>query len=128
MRKIEQQMCSAISNSKCWQSGNTSVNTVDDISKVYLHGNLIAIVESESVTIMHAGWKTNTTKSRLNALCESFCMPGEGVYQSDYVWYVRKFVGKENGEGVYESIDFNDGYYQFTNDNELLNMTMPVTP
>lgn len=29
------------------------------------------------------GWQTNTTKQRLNAL-----LPGNNIYQKDFVWYV----------------------------------------
>ena len=45
MRKIEQQMCAAISGNKNWSSGNTQVVTNDGVSTVYLHGNKIAIVD-----------------------------------------------------------------------------------
>ena len=38
-------MCAAIQSNKNWTSGNTSVITEDNISKVYLHGNHIATIE-----------------------------------------------------------------------------------
>ena len=112
MRKIEQQMCDAISNNKNWKSGNTSVHFSEEYgsSTVYLHDNLIAIVSDNDVEIFDGGWQTNTTKSRLNAICSEFCVDGEGVFQKDFQWYVRKFVGAINGQKVFKTEDFVSGY------------------
>ena len=111
MRKIEQQMCAAIKADKNWSSGNTQVVTNDGVSTVYLHGNKIAIVDDTSLTIFDGGWQSNTTKSRLNALCSEFCIAGEGVFQKDFLWYVRKFVGTSSVTGnVYNVEDFCSGY------------------
>ena len=112
MRKIEQQMCAAISANKNWKSGNTSVHFSEEYgtSTVYLHDNLIAIVSDNDVEIFDGGWQTNTTKSRLNAICSEFCVDGEGVFQKDFQWYVRKFVGAINGQKVFKTEDFVSGY------------------
>jgi len=110
MRKIEQQMCAAIQANKNWSSGNTQVVTNDGVSIVYLHGNKIAMVDDTTMTIFDGGWQSNTTKSRLNALCTEFCIAGEGVFQKDFLWYVRKFVGCVNGQNVYKTEDFESGY------------------
>ena len=110
MRKIEHQMCQAVQHNKNWTSGNTSVITEDKVSKVYLHGNHIATIDEDTMTIYDGGWQSNTTKSRLNALCDSFCVPGEGVFQSDFVWYVRLFVGALNGQKVFKTVEFENGY------------------
>ena len=45
MRKIESQMIAAVKGNINWSKDNTSVVFEDDISKVYLHGNLIAEVD-----------------------------------------------------------------------------------
>tara|TARA_B100002019_G_scaffold3412_1_gene2825 strand:- start:9534 stop:9956 length:423 start_codon:yes stop_codon:yes gene_type:complete len=112
MRKIEKQMCAAIKNNETWKSGNTSVhfNAEYGTTTVYLHDNLIAIVSDNDVEIFDGGWQTNTTKSRLNAICSEFCMAGEGVFQKDFTWYVRQFVGKINGEDVFQNNLFRTGY------------------
>ena len=110
MRKIEQLMCNAIQSNKNWTSGNTSVITEDDISKVYLHGNHIATVDDDSMTIFDGGYQSVTTKSRLNALCDEFCVAGEGVFQRDFAWYVSQFVGSVNGQKVYKTFEFENGY------------------
>ena len=110
MRKIESQMIAAIHGNKNWSSGNTQVVTNDGVSTVYLHGNKIALVDDNSMTIFDGGWQSNTTKSRLNALCSEFCIAGECVFQKDFLWYVRKFVGAINGQNVYKTEDFVSGY------------------
>ena len=110
MRKIESQMIAAINADKNWSSGNTQVVTNDGVSTVYLHGNKIAMIDDTSMTIFDGGWQSNTTKSRLNALCSAFCIAGEGVFQKDFLWYVRKFVGAINGENKYVTEDFVSGY------------------
>jgi hypothetical protein len=112
MRKIESQMCQAVLNNKNWTSGNTSVMIDEETntSSVYLHGNLIATVTDNDMTIYDGGWQTNTTKSRLNALCSEFCISGEGVFQKNFQWYVNKFVGCINGENIFKTEEFTSGY------------------
>ena len=112
MRKIESQMCAAVHNNQNWSNANTTVhfNEEENVSVVRLHGNKIAEVTDDTMTIFDGGYQSNTTKSRLNALCDEFCIAGEGVFQKDFVWYVRKFVGAINGKNVYKNEDFKGGY------------------
>ena len=112
MRKIEQQMCQAVQSNKDWQSANTSVHFDPEtgVSIVRLHGNKIAEVSDNDMTIFAGGWQTTTTKSRLNALCQEFCVAGEGVFQKDFQWYVQKFVGCINGKNIFKTEDFVSGY------------------
>ncbi|AOO15560.1 hypothetical protein Np121112_074 [Cyanophage S-RIM12_Np_22_1112] len=110
MRKIETQMNAAIQSNTNWSSGNTQVVTNMGVSTVYLHGNKIAMVDDTSLTLFDGGYQSNTTKSRLNALCDEFCIAGEGVFQKDFVWYVRKFVGQFGTEKVFKTEDFKGGY------------------
>ena len=108
MRKIETQMCQAIQQGRNWANGNTTVtiDTETNVSSVYLHGNLIATVTDNDMTIMDGGWQSVTTKSRLNALCSAFCIAGEGVFQKAHTWYVRQFVGAINGESKFQNLPF----------------------
>lgn len=112
MRKIETQMIAAINNNQNWQSANTSVCFDDftNVSIVYLHGNKIAEVSDDTMTIFDGGFQSNTTKSRLNALCNAFGIAGEGVFQKDFAWYVRTFVGAFNGKSVFKTVDFTNGH------------------
>ena len=52
MRKIEQQMIDAINNNQDWKSANTEVvSQQDGVSIVYLHGNKIAEVGDDYLTL-----------------------------------------------------------------------------
>tara|TARA_R110001606_G_scaffold1135_8_gene4075 strand:- start:286 stop:609 length:324 start_codon:yes stop_codon:yes gene_type:complete len=104
MRKIETQMCQAIQSNKNWTNANTTVhyNEENGVSIVRLHGNKIAEVTDDSMTIFDGGWQTTTTKSRLNALINEFCNSmTDGVFQKNYQWFVR-----DNNK----VIDFTNGY------------------
>ena len=114
MRKIEIEMNRAIQNNIDWSKDNTSVHFDPEtgVSIVRLHGNKIAEVTDTDMTIFDGGYQSNTTKSRLNALCQEFCLTGEGVFQKNYQWFVRHFVGKINGQDVFKNETF-DGSYTF---------------
>ena len=104
-------MCDAISNNENWQSANTTVVTQQDgVSFVYLHGNKIAEVGDDYLQIFDGDHQTATTKSRLNALCQTFCIEGESVFQKNNTWYVKRFVGKINGQNVFQTTLFTNGY------------------
>ena len=91
MRKIESLMLQAIKDGRDWKSSNTRVDYHDTIAMVYLHDNLIAKYNycNEALSISNAGWRTVTTKSRLNAIINGL-LDGtkNGVYQKDHCWYV----------------------------------------
>ena len=95
MRKIEQQMVDAINSETDWKSGNTKViNFYNDakeyvVTSVFLHDNLIAEVGDNYIQLFDGGYQTATTKSRLNAILAENGLPGERVFQKDYVWNVR---------------------------------------
>ena len=99
MRKIETQMNTAIRNKKNWAGSNTTVFTENDSaygleSKVYLHGNHIATYNHtlKELELYDGGWQSNTTKSRLNALCNEFAT-GFGVFQKNWNWFISDFSG-----------------------------------
>ena len=95
MRKIETQMIAAVKGDKNWTKDNTSVIIEDGVSKVYLHGNLIAEVDDESIKLYDGGWQSNTTKSRLNALLSEFgytCgTKQEFIFQKQFEWFINIF-------------------------------------
>lgn len=91
MRKIESQMNDAISRHANWSSGNTRVvyNPLRETSEVFLHNNLIAIVGRDAIQLFDGGWQSNTTKSRLNAILNTFGLPNERVFAKNFDWYVQ---------------------------------------
>ncbi len=95
MRKIETQMNNAISEGTDWRTANTRVETVEGVSSVYLHNNLIAEVTDDSIKLYDGGWQSNTTKSRLNAILSEHGVTGEGVFQKNFEWFIRLWNGTE---------------------------------
>ena len=96
MRKIETLMNAAISeNKEYWSTANTSVETIDGVSYVRLHGNLIAEVDDNGIKLYDGGWQSATTKSRLNAILTEHGIAGEGIFQKDFQWYIRLYNGTE---------------------------------
>jgi hypothetical protein len=92
MRVIERQMNHAISQEIDWKKDNTQVVNIEGVSFVYLYNNLIAMVGDTWLELFDGGYKSNTTKSRLNAiLCEHG--NGEDVYQKNYEWFVSTKYG-----------------------------------
>ena len=88
-------MNDAITKGINWQSGNTRVEFKDDVSYVYLHGNLIAEVDDRGIKLYDGGWQSNTTKSRLNAILSEHGIAGEGVFQKNFEWFIRLYNGTE---------------------------------
>ena len=87
MRKIEREMNNAIRTGRNFSSSNTAVCHDSEGANVYLHGNHIATVKDNSILLFDGGWQSNTTKSRLNALCYEFSY-GARVFQKNFEWFV----------------------------------------
>ena len=89
MRKIEQDMNTAIRYRRNMSKQNTSVRCYADCVDVYLHGNHIASLDTATheLTLKDGGWQSNTTKSRLNALLDEF-VPSMRIFQNDWTWYI----------------------------------------
>ena len=89
MRKIEQQMNSAIRYRQNWAGSNTMVRVSREVVEVFLHGNHIASVDTATndLTLFDGGWRSNTTKSRLNALLNEF-IPSMRVNQKNWAWFL----------------------------------------
>ena len=104
MRKIEREMNNAVRNKIAWSKGyscTTFDNTIENCF-VYLHGNHIATYNyaNKELSLYDGGWQSNTTKSRLNALCYELAT-GFSVFQKNWDWFVSDFQNTV--------IDFNNG-------------------
>jgi len=86
MRKIEIDMLKAIDRQRDWTGRNTSV-TVEStgITTVRLFSNVIAVFSGYDLILSHAGYKTVTTKSRLNAILSRYKLGH--IYQKNFKWY-----------------------------------------
>ena len=109
MRKIERLMNDAITREIDWKQDNTEVRNIDGVSFVYLHGNLIAEIGDDFVTLFDGGYQSNTTKSRLNAILQEHGIKGECVFQKNWKWFVHKFIGQAGTSPVYNECEFSNG-------------------
>jgi hypothetical protein len=68
---------------------------------VILYYTTIAKVLPDRVVINTGGWRTNITKSRLNAILWEYC--ATGIYQKDFTWYLTggpRILYVEDGMGI----------------------------
>jgi hypothetical protein len=91
MRKITQESVDKFLNRKPFSKGNMKVEEAGNTFRLKLHGNTIAVLdEMNMLSISNAGWRSNTTKERLNGL------PNVRINQKNWNWYLN---GQEwNGE------------------------------
>jgi hypothetical protein len=92
VRKIEKAMLDAMTRGQDFSRDNTTVYWYTDADderycEVRLHGNRIAEYRPSlsEVYVTDAGWKTATTKSRLNAILDT--LVGIRLYQHDFEWF-----------------------------------------
>lgn len=91
MRKITEEMCSALMHLKAENLGNTQVRIeamqmgIPTIASMYLFGNKIATYYrvTNTLEITNCGWFTNTTRERLNGL------PGVLIHRRKGIWYLN---------------------------------------
>ena len=90
MRTVTKKAVNCFYNKVNGNFSNTSVITEGNTTKMFLFGNLIAKLENDKLFITSAGWKSNTTKERLNGL------KGVNISQKKGEWLLN---GEEwNGE------------------------------
>ncbi len=83
-RKITQESVQKFLDGVPFKKSNMEVSREGTIYYLKLHGNKIAALESDGkMWISNAGWKSNTTKERLNGL------PGVNIHQRNWEWYLN---------------------------------------
>jgi len=83
MRKITKEMANAFNNDMPFNKDNTIVKVGENVTNIFLHGNLIASKVEGRLHITNCGWFTNVTKERLNAL------PNVSIYQKKGIWFLN---------------------------------------
>lgn len=107
MRKIEKEMLSAVNSGKNWKKANTEVRLFPDNStRVFLHGNQIAVLWRGGVKFSLSGWNTPTTRSRLNAVLKDY---GFRVVQRGSPYVLDLKNQKEHPIGTKGVYDIDDG-------------------
>jgi len=86
MRKVTASAIQSFNNNESRAHGSNTRTYFDKDTKttyLFLHENLIAKKENGKLFITNAGWQSNTTKERLNAI------DGVSIYQKNWVWYLN---------------------------------------
>jgi hypothetical protein len=90
MRVVEKKMVAAVKARKNMRCGTTTVSNDGNTTTVFLHRSPIAVVDwnDNTITVDNCGWATVTTKSRLNAVLQTFT--DAGIHQHKWVWYMNR--------------------------------------
>tara|TARA_R110000823_G_scaffold312781_1_gene439770 strand:+ start:251 stop:544 length:294 start_codon:yes stop_codon:yes gene_type:complete len=86
MRKITEESVDAFLNAKKFKKANMEVEVLPNVTILKLYGNKIAYMYNDperTLSITNCGWKTTTTKERLNAI------PGVSIFQKNWQWYLN---------------------------------------
>lgn len=89
MRKVTQNAVNSFLNAQKFREGSTTVEVLANVTILKLHDNPIAYKYNDpkrTISITNAGWQTNTTKERLNAI------PNVNIKQVKGIWLLN---GKE---------------------------------
>jgi len=89
MRLITKKSVEAFNNVKAFKKANMEVEVLPNVTILKLHGNSIAFRYNDpkrTLSITNCGWKSNTTKERLNGLS------GVNIRQKQGKWFLN---GKE---------------------------------
>ena len=83
MKKITEKAIQAFKEGKNFKLSNTEVVASYEVTKLYLFDNLIAEENRNGFYITSAGWKTNTTRERLNGFSNVY------IQQKKDTWYLN---------------------------------------
>lgn len=99
MRQITIESVEAFVNDFQLSKQNMTINigTPLDTQVMKLHGNEIARIEGNLLTITDAGWQTNTTKERLNGILDYYGL--WFIKQEAWTWYHYDGTNKLQFEG-----------------------------
>lgn len=98
MRQITKDAINAFRNEKNFKRDNTQViihrESHGTTRELKLHGNTIAIYMNRVLVISSGGWKSHTTKERLNGF------PNVHIQQKDFKWYLNGELWDGSGKVV----------------------------
>lgn len=86
-RKITRDLVDAFYAGKAMSRDNTSVAEIDGFVYLILHGSRIARRHGHSVEIRDGGYRSNTTKERLNGVCRPLNV---SIFQQNFEWFISR--------------------------------------
>jgi len=107
MRAITKEAVKSFLNAKPFSKSNTTVRVLPNVTVLSLFGNDIAYLYNDperTLSITNAGWVSNTTKERLNAL------PNVSIRQKNYEFYLNDEKWDGNLTDVVKLSEYKDMY------------------
>ncbi len=89
--------------------------------EIRLHGNLIMIIHKDRIELLDGGWRTVTTKARLN----EHLPQGFYVFQKNWEWFIQDMNTNADEATVYP---FGDVYWIHNDNRVMLYSTHPKYP
>jgi hypothetical protein len=90
MKKIEGKMVESVKAKRSRNLGNTKVTAMPDGVAVTYHDSVIAVVTDDAIVVNDCGWRTQTTKSRINAVLQGLAGHNIRVFQNRGVWHLYR--------------------------------------
>lgn len=99
MRKVTEKAAQAFANGQTMASGNTKVMGGDSNFIVTLYGNVIATREGSKVILTDSGWRTATTKERLNGILSTLFTEKYryGIVTHNKEWIINTYERQSDG-------------------------------
>ena len=82
----------------------TSIVAKDGVTSVTYHNTVVVEWDAKTITLNSGGWKTVTTKTRINQAANEFDL-GFNLYQDNGEWFVHIY----RTGAVNKIVDFYDG-------------------
>lgn len=115
-------------NTRLYETKNSLMLDTGGIGgyEIRLHGNVIMRIFLHHIEIYDGGWKTRTTKDRLN----QFLPSGYTVYQKDWEWYLQHSDGRTLTTLLCSTVDydFDDVCWIHNDGRVMLSSTHPYYP
>jgi hypothetical protein len=112
MRTIEQQLVQIMKDfqnrkvsGSCQRSKRDRITSENGNVSLHLWGTKIVQFNGENITLFSGGYRTTTTKSRLNAVLRGLGCNWR-IYQKNFAWYASHPSGLQDVEFV-EGLTFN---------------------
>lgn len=89
----------------------TKVTHAGNVIGVTYHNTRVAMVETlpngvRTVTLHNGGYRTNTTKTRINQFANEFCRGAFNLYQQKGEWFVTKRTERDTPMPFFDGMTF----------------------
>lgn len=90
------------------KTATTTATGPDGITRVTYHSTVVVSFTPDKVTLCHGGWRTPTTKTRMNQAANQYGL-GFEVVQRDFDWIVRTSASEYRFDGGTFTFDRHTG-------------------